>query len=80
MQSSPLSYCGIITCLGQDRPKRKKSRRNKYELEDGAYSGDSDGTLFVSLAGRITHEHFLKVVPNSDLNANTIRELQRILR
>jgi thiol-disulfide isomerase/thioredoxin len=46
----------------QDRPKRKKSRRNKYELEDGAYSGDSDGTLFVSLAGRITHEHFLKIV------------------
>jgi len=44
----------------QSKPKKKSKR--SYQTPDGAYAGDQDGTLFLSLAGRITHEHFLKVV------------------
>jgi len=38
---------------GQSKPKKKSKR--SYQTPDGAYAGDQDGTLFLSLAGRITH-------------------------
>eukprot|EP00667_Euglena_gracilis_P012292 EG_transcript_12624 len=46
----------------QALPKKKKKSKRTYYTESGAYAGDHDGTLFLSLAGRITHEHFLKIV------------------